>query len=45
MSKLNYLTLLIDKYKKLTKNQRIGVIHRFNRGLRGFKELTAGYFK
>ena len=35
----------IDKYKKLTKNQRIGVIHRFNRGLRGFKELTAGYFK
>ncbi len=35
----------IDKYKKLTKNQRIGVIYRFKRGIRGFHELTAGYFK
>jgi len=35
----------IDKYKKLTKNQRIGVIHRFKKGVRGFKELTKGYFK
>ena len=35
----------IDKYKKLTPNQRIGVIVRFKRGVRGFKELTAGYFK